>query len=75
LKKARSITLTFLNKLSDALLNKILPRKKLNTIRLQTYEPTLGQAGFVDSLATKIAVSGDECSNYISLPTHTLVEK
>ena len=59
-KDTRSITLTFLNELNDADLDKILPRKKLNTIRLQAYELTLGQRGYVDALTTKTVVFGDE---------------
>jgi len=74
-KETRSITLEFLSELSDADLDKPLPRKKLNTIRLQAYELTLGQNGFVDSLTTKAVVFGDEYDNYLSLPTQTLVEK
>ena len=73
-KETRSITLGFLEELSDADLDKPLPRKKLNTIRLQAYELTLGQRGFVDSLTTKAVIFGDEYDNYINLPTQTLVE-
>ena len=73
-KQTRSITLMFLNELSDADLDKILPRKKLNTIRLQAYELTLGQRGYVDALTTNAVVFGDEYDNYLSLPTQTLIE-
>ena len=73
-KQTRNITLTFLNELSDADLDKPLPRKKLNTIRLQAYELTLGQKGYVDALTTKAVVFGDEYNNYLSLPTQTLIE-
>jgi len=73
-KETRSITLAFLNELSDADLDKILPRKKLNTIRLQVYELTLGQKGYVDALTTKAVVFGDEYNNYLSLPAQTLIE-
>ncbi|MCL1862282.1 MAG: DinB family protein [Defluviitaleaceae bacterium] len=72
-KDTRSITLAFLNELSDADLDKILPRKKLNTIRLHAYELTLGQRGYVDALTTKTVVFGDEFNNYLSLPTQTLI--
>jgi len=72
-KETRNITLAFLNELSDADLDKILPRKKLNTIRLQIYELTLGQRGYVDALTTKAVVFGDEYNNYLSLPTQTLI--
>ena len=72
-KDTRGITLAFLNELSDADLDKILPRKKLNTIRLHAYELTLGQRGYVDALTTKTVVFGDEYNNYLSLPTQTLI--
>ncbi|MCL2357578.1 MAG: DinB family protein [Defluviitaleaceae bacterium] len=72
-KETRSITLAFLNELSDADLDKILPRKKLNTIRLHMYELTLGQQGYVTALTTKAVVFGDEYNNYLSLPTETLI--
>ena len=73
--QTRSITLGFLEELSDADLDKPFPRKVLNTIRLQAYELILGQSGFVDSLTTKSVVFGDEYNNYLSLPTKTLVER
>ena len=73
-KETRSITLKFLKELSDSDLDKILPRKMLNTIRLQAYELTLGQRGYVDALTTKEVVFGDEYDNYLSLPTQTLIE-
>jgi len=73
-KETRGITLTFLNELSDTDLDKKLPRKKLNTIRLHAYELTLGQRGYVDALSTKVVVFGDEYDNYLSLPTQTLIE-
>ena len=72
--ETRNITLTFLKELSEASLDKPLPRKKLNTIRLHMYELTLGQRGFVDALTTKTVVFGDEYENYISQPTPTLIE-
>ena len=73
-KQTRGITLAFLNELSDADLDKPLPRKKLNTIRLQAYELTLGQKGYVDALTTKAVVFGDEYNNYLSLPKLTLIK-
>ena len=73
-KQTRSITLAFLNELNDADLDKPLPRKKLNTIRLQAYELTLGQKGYVDALTTKAVVFGDEYNNYLSLPKQTLIK-
>ena len=74
-KETRGITLTFVNELSDADLDKKLPRKKLNTIRLHMYELTLGQRGYVDSLTTKAVIFGDEYLNYESWPKQDLVEK
>ena len=74
-KETRSITLLFLNELSDSDLDKTFPRKKLNTIRLQAYELTLGQRGFVDSLTTKVVTFGDEYLNYINLPKQELIER
>jgi len=73
-KQTRSLTLAFLNGLSDADLDKKLPRTKLNTIRLQMYELTLGQKGYVDAIVTKAVIFGDEYNNYLSLPTPTLVK-
>ena len=74
-KETRSITIGFLEELSDADLDKKLPRNVLNTIRLQAYELTLGQRGFVDSLTTKAVVFGDEYLNYESLPTEVLLKR
>jgi len=74
-KETRKTTLTFINELSDADLDKKLPRKKLNTIRLHMYELTLGQNGFVDALTTKVVVFGDEYLNYESWPKQALIEK
>jgi len=73
-KATRGITLRFVNELSDADLDKKLPRKVLNTIRLHVYELTLGQRGYVDSLTTKAVVFGDEYLNYKSLPKQALLE-
>jgi len=73
-KETRGITLKFVSELSDADLDKKLPRKKLNTIRLHIYELTLGQRGYVDSLTTKIVVFGDEYLNYESRPKQELIE-
>jgi len=72
--ETRSITLGFLNELSDADLDKKLPRKKLNTIRLQAYELTLFQRDVVNSLGTdKLAY--EEEYNYVNMPTRDIVEK
>jgi len=56
----RSVTLGFLEELSDADLDKKLPRKELNTIRLQAYELTLFQRDIVNSLTTKAVDFGEE---------------
>jgi len=74
-KETRGITLSFVNELSDADLDKKLPRKKLNTIRLHVYELTLGQNGYVDSLTTKAVVFGDEYLNYESWPKQDLINR
>jgi len=73
-KETRSITLGFLNELSDADLDKELPRKKLNTIRLQAYELTLFQRDIVNSLGTdKLAY--EEEYNYINTPTDDIIKR
>jgi len=51
-KITRSVILCFLEELPDAELDKVLPRKVLNTIRLQAHELTLFQRDIVDSLTT-----------------------
>jgi len=73
-KVTRSITLGFLEELSDADLDKKLPRKVLNTIRLQAYELTLFQRDIVNSLSTKTVDFGEEYV-YKNLPTKALTEK
>jgi len=73
-KETRSITLKFLNELSDADLDKPLPRKTLNTIRLQAYELTLFQRDIVKSLPIKF-LRYEEAYRYESLPKQTLIEK
>jgi len=72
--ETRSIILGFLDELSDADLDKKLPRKVLNTIRLQAYELTLFQRDIVNSLTTKVVDFGDEYL-YENLPTQALVDK
>ncbi|MCL1786456.1 MAG: DinB family protein [Defluviitaleaceae bacterium] len=72
--ETRSIILGFLNELSDADLEKKLPRKALNTIRLQAYELTLFQRDIIDSLTTKTVDFGEEYV-YENLPTPAIVEK
>jgi len=73
-KETRSITLEFLNELSDADLDKKLPRKKLNTIRLQAYELTLFQRDIVNSLGTD-KLTYEEEYNYVNMPTHGIIER
>jgi len=73
-KQTRSIILGFLDELSDADLDKKLPRKVLNTIRLQAYELTLFQRDIVDSLTTKVVDFGEEYL-YENLPKEALVER
>jgi len=72
--EVRSITLTFLNELSETDLDKILPRKKLNTIRLQAYELILFQRDIVNSLGTDELVY-EEVYSYINLPTQDIIKK
>jgi len=50
----RSITLEFVNELSDADLDKKLPRKHLNTIRMQLEEMAQIQKEFIDAINTKV---------------------
>ncbi|MCL2287171.1 MAG: DinB family protein [Firmicutes bacterium] len=75
-KETRYFTLEFINELSDADLDKKLPRKKLNTIRLQAYEVTLFQKDMVESLTTKICHFDEaEYAEYKSLPKQALVDR
>ena len=53
-KETRGITLEFINELSNADLDKKLPRKVLNTIRLHAYEVTLFHKDMIESLTTKV---------------------
>jgi len=73
-KQTRSIILGFLEELSDADLDKILPRKILNTIRLQAYELTLFQRDIVDSLSRRTVDFGTEYI-YENRPTVEIVER
>jgi len=52
-KYARGITLKFISELSDADLDKLLPRKNYNTIRLQLEELARIQSYYVDALTSK----------------------
>ena len=73
-KETRSIILGFLDELGDVDLDKKLPRKVLNTIRLQAYELTLFQRDIIGSLSTKTVNFGEEYL-YKNLPTKEIVEK
>ena len=73
-KETRSITLGFLNELSDTDLDKRLPRKQLNTIRLQAHELTLFQRDVVNSLGTS-ALAYEEEYIYVNMPTQDIIEK
>ena len=72
--ETRSVTLGFLEELSDADLDRKLPRKVLNTIRLQAYELTLFQRDIVKSLSAKTVVFEEEYV-YQNLPTQDLIDK
>ena len=73
-KVTRSIILGFLEELRDADLDKKLPRKALNTIRLQAYELTLFQRDIINSLTTKTVDFGEEYL-YENLPTQAIIDK
>ena len=72
--ETRSVILGFLEELSDADLDKKLPRKVLNTIRLQAYELTLFQRDIVNSFATKEVVFEEEYL-YRNVPTQALIDR
>ena len=74
-KETRSITLEFINELSDADLDKKLPRKVLNTIRLQAFELTVFQNDIVNSLTTRVVIFDEKDYQYKNLPKQALVEK
>lgn len=73
-KETREMTLEFVNKLSDEDLDKKLPRKVLNTIRLQVYELILFQRDVVNALPTTLLQYEDEYK-YENLPKEILVNK
>jgi len=73
-KETRKTTLEFLNKLSEADIDKMLPRKTLNTIRLQAYELTLFQRDVVNSLGTDTFAFEEEYV-YINIPTQDIIER
>ena len=72
--ETRSIILGFLDELSDADLDKKLPRKKLNTIRLQAYELILFQRDVVNSLGTDKFAFEEEYI-YENIPTQDIVNR
>jgi len=73
-RETRKTTLGFLNELGEANLDKELPRKVLNTIRLQAYELTLFQRDVVNSLGTDTFAFEEEY-HYINMPTEDIIEK
>ena len=74
-KETRSITIEFICKLDDADLDKKLPRKVLNTIRLQVYELTLFQRDVVNSLKTKNVLKYEDEYHYVNFPKQDLIER
>ena len=72
--ETRSITLAFINELSDADLDKKLPRKVLNTIRLQAHELTLFQRDVAASLSSKV-LEYEEEYRYENWSKQALVER
>ena len=72
--ETRTITLSFVNELSDTDLDKKLPRKVLNTIRLQAYELTLFQQDIINCLPTESVKYTDEY-RYENLSKQALIEK
>jgi len=73
-KETRSTTFSFLNELSDADLDKKLPRKELNTIRLQAYELTLFQRDVVGTLGTDVFAFEEEY-HYVNMPTQDIIKR
>ena len=73
-KETRGITLEFVTELSDADLDKKLPRKVLNTIRLQAYELTLFQRDIVASLPAKVLEYEEEYL-YENLPKQAIIDR
>jgi len=72
--ETRSIILGFLEELSDSDLDRELPRKVLNTIRLQAFELTLFQRDIVDSLTTNVVGFGEEYI-YENQPKEAIIER
>jgi len=73
-KETRSIILGFLEELSDTDLDRKLPRRVLNTIRLQAFELILFQRDIVDSLSTKVVDFGEEYI-YENHPKEVIIER
>ncbi|MCL2364914.1 MAG: DinB family protein [Defluviitaleaceae bacterium] len=73
-KVTRSIIVGFLEELDDTDLDKPLPRKVLNTIRLQAYELTLFQRDIVQSFITKTVDFGEEYI-YENLAADVLIKR
>jgi len=73
-KQTRSIIIGFLEELSDADLDKPLPRKVLNTIRLQAYELTLFQNDVVNSLSENTFAFTEEY-NYVNMPSQDIIAR
>ena len=73
-KVTRSVTLGFLEELSETDLDKKLPRNVLNTIRLQAYELTLFQRDAVNSLGTDVFAFEEEYI-YVNMPTKELIKR
>ena len=73
-KETRKTTLGFLNELSESDLDKKLPRKVLNTIRLQAYELTLFQRDVVSSLG-RDTFAFEEEYNYLNMPTQDIIKR
>jgi len=73
-KETRSVILGFLDELSDADIEKKLPRKKLNTIKLQAEELTIFQEDIVESLISKVVDFGDEYL-YENMSKQAIIER
>ena len=73
-KETRKTTLNFLTELSESDLDTILPRKVLNTIRLQAYELTLFQRDVINSLGSNVFLFEEEY-HYINMPTKDIINQ
>jgi len=73
-KETRKTTLKFLKELSESDLDKKLPRKILNTIRLQAYELTLFQRDVINSLGTDTFAFEEEYK-YANIPTQDIIQR